>query len=283
MRNHQAAPDRNGEPRAAIRATIIALATLCALAVAGADWHLAWSDEFNGNSVNTNHWKFEEGNHGGWGNRELEYYTGRAENAYVSNGALHIVARRESTNGFDHTSVRMKTQGLFSQQYGRFEFRAKLPYGKGYWPALWLMPERSRYGGWPGCGEINIMENKGATPGVEQGTIHYANSTGGHLQATKVFRFAENDGVTNFHVYQLDWTSNSISWLVDDQVYETQTNWSTARAPYPAPFDQPFYIIMNLAIGGNYGGNPNTNTVFPGEMVVDYVRVYDKGTTNSAR
>jgi beta-glucanase (GH16 family) len=236
---------------------------------------LVWSDEFNGTSIDTNHWKFETGNHNGWGNQELEYYTKRPENAFVSNGVLHIVARRENFHGFAYTSARLTSRGLFSKKYGRFEFRAKMPAGQGFWPALWLMPENSPYGGWPSCGEIDVVENQGNYPAVVQGTIHYADTNGEHLQSTALFTFIPNDGATNFHTYDLEWKTNSISWLVDGQVYETQTNWSTRGAPYPAPFDQPFHIIMNLAVGGAYGGNPDTNTVFPGEMEVDYVRVYE--------
>jgi beta-glucanase (GH16 family) len=248
----------------------------CGTLTAYAGWKLVWSDAFNGASIDTNHWKFETGNHQGWGNHELEYYTGRPENAYVSNGLLHIVARRESTNGYSYTSARMKTDGFFSQKYGRFEFRARFPAGRGYWPALWLMPEDSPYGGWPACGEIDIVENKGNYPAVVQGTIHYAGPRGEYLHSSELYTFPQNDGAINFHTYDLDWTTNSIQWLVDGKLYETQTNWSTVKAPYPAPFNQPFYIIMNLAVGGVYGGNPDTNTVFPGEMQVDYVRVYEQ-------
>ncbi|HVU07716.1 MAG TPA: glycoside hydrolase family 16 protein, partial [Verrucomicrobiae bacterium] len=137
-----------------------------------------------------------------------------------------------------------------------------------------------RYGGWPACGEIDVMENRGNYPAVVQGTIHYADANGKHLQSTELFTFPVNNGATNFHTYTLDWTTNAISWSVDGQLYEKQTNWSTVKADYPAPFNQPFYIIMNLAVGGIYGGDPNTNTVFPGEMQVDYIRVYDNMTTN---
>jgi beta-glucanase (GH16 family) len=241
-----------------------------------AGWKLVWSDEFNGTSIDTNHWVFETGNNGGWGNNELEFYTGRPDNAYVSNGLLHIAACQEKTNGFSYTSARMKSEGLFAKKYGRFEFRARFPHGKGYWPALWLMPYASVYGSWPSCGEIDVAENKGDYPAVIQGTIHYAAPGGGHVQSTDYYTFPTGKKAGDFHIYSLDWTTNSISWSVDNQLYETQTNWSTSDAPYPAPFNQPFYIIMNLAIGGNYDGNPDTNTVFPGEIQVDYVRVYDK-------
>jgi beta-glucanase (GH16 family) len=259
-----------------LRALIAGAAILAGTFTTYGDWKLVWSDEFNGTSVDTNHWKFETGNHNGWGNHELEYYTDRPDNACVSNGVLHIVARREFTNGFSYTSARIKGQGLFSKKYGRFEFRAKVPRGKGYWPALWLMPEHSPYGGWPACGEIDVMENRGNYPAVVQGTIHYAETNGGHLQSTEYFTFPQNEGADKFDNYLLEWTTNSISWSVDGRLYETQTNWSTANAPYPAPFDQPFYIILNLAVGGAYPGSPDTNTVFPGEMQVDYIRVYDR-------
>jgi beta-glucanase (GH16 family) len=244
---------------------------------ARAEWRLTWSDEFNGTVIDTNHWKFETGNHRGWGNRELEYYTGRPENAYVRDGMLHIVARKEATNGSAYTSARMKSQGLFSQKYGRFEFRARMPEGQGYWPALWLMPENSPYGRWPGCGEIDIMENKGKSPGIVAGTIHFSNATNRtHMARDGYYRFPEGNGATNLHVYALEWRTNSIQWFVDGQHFETQTKWSTAAAPYPAPFNQPFYIIMNLAVGGKYGGDPDDTTVFPGEMEVDYVRAYQE-------
>jgi beta-glucanase (GH16 family) len=260
---------------------VMTLVLGCETFTAQADGKLVWSDEFNGTSIDTNHWKFETGNHNGWGNRELEYYTDR--NAYVSNGILHVVARRESTNGLAYTSARMKSQGLFSKKYGRFEFRAKVPSGQGYWPALWLMPENSSYGPWPACGEIDVMENRGSYPAVVQGTIHYANADGFHVQSTGIFTFPQNERATDFHTYLLEWNTNSISWSVDGKLYETQTNWSTVKAAYPAPFNQPFYLIINLAVGGIYGGNPDASTVFPGEFQVDYIRVYDNAATNSVR
>ena len=251
------------------------------------DWQLVWSDEFGGNTVNTTNWTFEIGNgcpsNCGWGNNELEYYTSRPQNVYVANGLLHIVAQKESYSGYNYTSAKLKTFGLFSQKYGRFEFYAKLPQGQGYWPALWMMPADSVYGGWAASGEIDVMENKGSNPTNVLGTLHFGAMYPNQTQSFgPSFRFNGGDSVTNFHLYALEWTTNAISWYVDDQLYETQTNWwsssnptnSNIRNPYPAPFDQPFYIIMNLAVGGNFGGNPDTNTVFPGEMQVDYVRAY---------
>jgi beta-glucanase (GH16 family) len=239
-------------------------------------WTLVWSDEFNSASVDTNHWKFEIGNRNGWGNHEQEYYTSQPANVHVRDGLLHIVARKESTQGFAYTSARVRSEGLFSKKYGRFEFRARAPQGQGFWPALWLMPEHSPYGRWPNCGEVDVMENKGNNPGVVQGTIHYSGADGRYLHSTGSYTFPRDNGATNFHTYALQWTTNSIQWFVDGNLYETQTNWSTAAAPYPAPFDQPFYIIMNLAVGGDYGGNPDSTTQFPGELQVDYVRVYER-------
>ncbi|HWD20570.1 MAG TPA: glycoside hydrolase family 16 protein [Verrucomicrobiae bacterium] len=254
------------------------------LTSAQAGWALSWQDDFNGNVIDTNHWKFELGNgpHG-WGNNELEFYTSRPQNAWVSNGLLHIAARRESYHGFAFTSAKLKTRGLFSQTYGRFEFRARLPVGQGYWPALWLMPENPAYGPWAASGEIDVMENKGSDPGTVLGTIHFGGTTPRNVHSDgPAYKFPTGEGVANFHLYAVEWTNNAIRWYVDDHLYQTQTSWwsatgrrdSAERNPYPAPFNQPFYIIMNLAVGGNFGGNPTAATSFPGEMDVDYVRAY---------
>jgi beta-glucanase (GH16 family) len=242
-------------------------------------WNIVWSDEFNGTTIASTNWTFETGA-GGWGNNELENYTSRATNAYVTNGLLHIVGRREAYMGSSYTSARMKSQSKFSKQYGRIEFRAKLPFGPGFWPALWMLGNNFPTVGWPACGEIDVLENKGSVPGQVQGTIHYSDGSNNHLQSTGLYDFPSNDGATNFHTYRLDWNTNSIQWLVDGHLYETQTSWSSSTGPYPAPFNQPYYLIMNLAIGGQYLGNPSTNTintgVFPGDLQVDYVRTYDQ-------
>ncbi|MDB6111839.1 MAG: hypothetical protein JWR69_3589 [Pedosphaera sp.] len=241
---------------------------------------LAWSDEFDGTVIDPNHWTFDIGNGppglSGWGNNELEYYTSRPQNAYVTNGILHIVARQESFGGQNYTSAKMKTSGLFSKPYGRFEFRARLPQGQGYWPALWMMPQDSVYGSWASSGEIDVLENRGSDPTTVLGTIHFGSPWPNNAQSHgPSYTFPSGDSVTNFHTYAVEWATNSIKWFVDDQPFETQTSWWSSGGIYPAPFDQRFYILMNLAIGGNFGGNPDTNTVFPGEMQVDYVRVYN--------
>ncbi len=245
-----------------------------------AAWNIVWSDEFNGSTINPSIWTFETGNNNGWGNSELEYYTSRPQNAYVSNGLLHIVAQKESYGGFNYTSARMKTQGHFARTYGRFEWRAKLPPGLGYWPALWLLGSNISTVGWPACGEIDVMENKGSVLNQVQGTIHYSDASNHHLQSTAVYTLPAGDSVTNSHNYMFEWNTNVVRWYVDNRLYETQTSWSSSTGPYPAPFNQPFFIIMNLALGGAYLGNPttnsiNSNTPFPGDMQVDYVRVWD--------
>src|SRR5579884_175398 len=242
-----------------------------------AEWQLTWSDEFNGDSINTNQWVFDIGNgkpgNPGWGNDELEFY--RLENARVSDGLLHITARAEDYGGQHYTSARMKTRGLFSQARGRFEFRARLPQGKGYWPAIWLLPQDTKYGRWAASGEIDVMENRGDDPSRVLGTIHFGGEFPKQTHSKgPSFTFPAGDSVTNFHIYAIEWATNSIKWYVDSTLYETQTNWWSSGGKYPVPFDQPFYIVMNLAVGGRFGGNPDTNTVFPGEMQVDYVRVY---------
>jgi beta-glucanase (GH16 family) len=261
------------------------LINIACLFVARGEWQLVWQDEFNSNALDSTHWTFDIGNGaGGWGNNELEYYTSRPQNVSISNGLLHIVALKESFSGFNYTSAKLKSSGLVYKKYGRFEFRARFPTGQGYWPALWMMPEDSVYGGWAVSGEIDIFENRGSNSLNVLGTIHfggmYPNNT--HSSGPS-FNFSNGDSVTNFHVYALEWTTNAIRWYVDDTLYETQTFWwsssnptnTSIRNPFPAPFDQPFYMIMNLAVGGNFGGNPDASTQFPGEMQVDYVRVYD--------
>ena len=235
---------------------------------------LVWSDEFNGASVDLTKWTFDLGNgapgNPGWGNNEFEYYTSSTNNAYVTNGFLHIRAVQQTTitniSGTiytnRYTSARMKTQGLFTKKFGRIEWRAKLPAGTGMWPALWSL---GTVGGWPSCGEIDVVENNGANTNFVQGSLHWGGDT------TGITNFTGGDSVTNFHVYGLDWTSNSISWSVDGYTYQTQTPVSNFTT-------WPFYFLMNLAVGGNYVGNPSTNSInpnLPAEMLIDYMRVYD--------
>jgi beta-glucanase (GH16 family) len=268
-----------------LTAALMVGALACGTRSSSAAWQLVWSDEFDGTSVASTNWSFETGNgSGGWGNQEREYYTSRTNNAYVANGVLHIVAQQESYGGFPFTSARMKTQNLFWKKYGRIEFRAKLPQGLGYWPALWMLGTNitSAGVGWPRCGEIDVMENKGSSPTQVGGTIHYADVNGNDVYQSKNYTLPPGDSVTNFHSYAIQWASNSIIWQVDGQNVQTWTSWGAASGTYayPAPFNQPFYLIMNVAVGGQFLGSPSdstitNNTAFPGEMQIDYVRVFD--------
>jgi len=235
--------------------------------------NIVWSDEFDGPAIKTNLWTYDLGA-GGWGNNELEYYTNRTNNAFVSNGLLHIVARQEAAGDSSYTSARLKSQGLYACQYGRLEWRVQLPPGVGCWPAVWLLGTNITTLNWPGCGEIDVMENNGSNPFMAQGSIHSG------TDATAIYYFTDGLSATNFHTYTLDWSTNYLLFYVDGHLYQTQTGWGTSTTnAFPFPFNQPFFLIMNLAIGGNYLGNPtpnaiNAGTVFPAEMQVDYVRLY---------
>ncbi|HTR41652.1 MAG TPA: glycoside hydrolase family 16 protein [Pseudomonadales bacterium] len=248
-------------------------------------WNIVWSDEFNGKTINTNIWAFETGNNGGWGNNELEYYTSNSLNAYVTNGLLHIVALQQSTNGYSYTSARMKTQNNFSTTYGRIVWRAALPAGTGMWPALWMLGSNFSSVGWPACGEIDVMEENGTYTNQVQSTIHSGNVNNQDAYETALYTLPSGNNATNFHTYMVQWQYGSISFSVDGNVFETQTTWGSPNlpspnSPYPTPFNAPFFLLMNLAVGGNYVGNPsitdiNSGTVFPAQILVDYVRVYE--------
>ena len=242
------------------------------------DWNIVWSDEFNGTNINPNTWTYDLGNGGsnpGWGNSELEFYTSRTTNAFTSGGLLHIVARKESTNGFSYTSARMKTQGLAAWKYGRFEWRARCPAGTGFWPALWFLGTNITSVNWPGCGEIDVMETSGASLTNVQGSLHSGGTNG---DPTAIYTFPDGGSVASFHTYVLDWSTNAFLFYVDGHLYQSQSSWTSSVGTYPTPFDKPAFIIMNLAVGGNYVGNPSVATInanggFPGDLQVDYVRV----------
>jgi beta-glucanase (GH16 family) len=234
-------------------------------AIAG--WTLVWNDEFNGSTVNTTRWNFETGG-GGWGNNELEYYTGRTDNAYQDQGCLVIKAQQEIYQNRGYTSARMTTAHKGDWLYGRVDVRAKMPAGKGLWPAIWMMPTDSYYGSWPASGEMDIMELLGDNPSKVYGTIHWAVSgqhvsTGGSYTLPGSTSFA-----TGFHLFSYEWSADSVKWFVDGRQYFSVHNGS--------PFDKRFFLILNVAVGGNWPGNPDASTVFPQTMVVDYVRVYKK-------
>jgi beta-glucanase (GH16 family) len=294
---------------------LVGLVALCFVPVArqeaagppAAEWKLVWSDEFDGKELDRTKWGFDTGNGfwandgkvwiSGWGNDELQYYTTRPENAMVKDGMLHIRARKEAYERCAYTSARLKTRKregapLFTKTYGRFEFRAKLPTGQGLWPALWMLPVEEKYGGWAASGEIDVMEAKGQEAGKVLGTLHFGSRWPANTLVSKEYVLPDKGSIAQFHVYAVEWEPGEIRWYVDDHLYSVQTFWWSSNKvdggkgakplneselnPWPAPFDQPFYLVMNLAVGGKFLGNPDRTTAFPAEMVIDYVRVYDK-------
>ena len=245
-------------------------------------WNLVWSDEFNGSNGSApdpSKWVLETGG-GGWGNQELEYYTTRPQNAIQRDGNLVIAALKEKFTGpdgvtRDYTSARLKTQGKFGQTYGRFEARIKIPRGQGIWPAFWMLGEDIDKVGWPTCGEIDIMENIGKEPSIVHGTIHGPGYSGDRgigdaFSLPDDPRFADD-----FHVYAVEWEPEAIRFYVDDHLYAT-------RIPADLPkgtkwvYDHPFFLLLNVAVGGSWPGNPDATSTYPQTMRVDYVRVYSK-------
>jgi beta-glucanase (GH16 family) len=237
-----------------------------------AGYHLAWSDEFNTSTFNTSNWNVENGG-GGWGNNELEYYTGRMQNLFLSNGNLIIEARQETYGANSYTSARINTAGKQQFQYGRIDMRAKLPVAKGMWPALWMLGANFGSAGWPACGETDIMELVGSAPKQVTGSIHWKQANGSEGTYNNNY-VASQDFSQQFHVFTLLWDTNSVQILVDDQPYMTSTNANVTSGAYP--FNAPFFLIFNVAVGGDWPGPPDGTTVFPQRMFVDYVRVFQK-------
>jgi hypothetical protein len=233
-----------------------------------AGYTLVWSDEFNGTEVNTSTWTFEQGNNG-WGNNELQNYTNSTENAFVSQGNLVIEARRV---GSGYSSARMITKNKKVFKFGRIDIRAKLPKGKGIWPALWMLGNNIDAVSWPACGEIDILELLGQEPNKIYGTVHWGANF--NSRSNKGNSYILNGGSFDqqFHVYSAIWEQDSIKILVDDQQFFQFSKSDVGTAPYP--FNADFFFIFNIAVGGNWPGSPDGTTVFPQRMVVDYVRVF---------
>ena len=238
-----------------------------------AGYQLAWSDEFDSTGVNTNTWNFELGNNSGWGNNELENYTGRIQNAFVSKGSLIIEARRENSTNSQYTSARMTTQGKKSFEFGRIDIRAKLPVGKGIWPALWMLGDNISSAGWPACGEMDIMEVVGHEPNKLYGTFHFGSSPATHDSYGNSYVLPSGTFDQQFHVFSLLWEQDAIKILVDDQVFVSA---STSNINPIYPFNNSFFFVFNVAVGGNWPGSPDSSTIFPQRMFVDYVRVFKK-------
>jgi beta-glucanase (GH16 family) len=237
-------------------------------------YHLAWSDEFNGNVVDAQNWTYNIGNNNGWGNQELEYYTSSTNNAFVSAGNLIIEARQENMDGFNYSSARMLTEGIQQFTYGRIDIRAKLPVAHGMWPALWMLGTDIGSLNWPGCGETDIMELVGSNPNRVTGSMHWQNSDGSEGTYNNNYYLSSGDFSQQFHVFSLLWKQDTVQFFVDDSMYVNGNIGKVASGSYP--FNLPFFFIFNVAVGGNWPGSPDNTTVFPQRMFVDYVRVFQQ-------
>jgi beta-glucanase (GH16 family) len=238
-----------------------------------AGYEKLWNDEFNGTSLDAATWTRETGG-GGWGNNELQYYTDRTDNAFVSNGNLTIEAKKENFDTRQYTSARLITKGKKDFTFGRVDIRAKLPKGKGIWPALWMLGKNIDQVKWPNCGELDIMEVIGSIPNRVHGTVHYGpQGASSSTQKTGTYTLPSGDFSDKFNVYSLIWTLDNMEILVNDISF-FKTNRTTIGSIYP--FNEPFFMIFNVAVGGNWPGSPDATTVFPQQMTVDYIRVFKK-------
>lgn len=237
-------------------------------------WTMVWADEFSqpdGSSPDPARWNFDTGG-GGWGNNELQHYTARPENARIEGGRLVIEARRENFGGNAYTSARLVTRDRMTWTHGRIEARIKVPRGQGIWPAFWMLGANIGSVGWPNCGEIDIMENIGREPRTVHGTIHGPGYSGaGGFGGAHVL---DADLADDFHLFAVEWEAGVIRWFVDGIHYFTATPADLGGSPWV--FEQPQYLILNVAVGGNWPGNPDPGSEFPRQMLVDHVRVYSK-------
>jgi len=236
------------------------------------NWELVWSDEFSGpagQSPDSTKWDYDIGTN--WGNNQLEYDTDRPENVSLDGqGRLAIVARKESYEGQPYTSARIVTRGKFEPTYGRIEARILLPIGQGIWPAFWMLGTNIGTVGWPDCGEVDIMEYRGQEPTVTHGSLHGPGYAGGN-PITRPYVLPDGQFNQGFHDFAVEWGENYMEWLVDGNLFLVVR---PKDVPGEWVFNQPFYLILNLAVGGNWVGPPNDQTVFPQTMLIDYVRVY---------
>src|SRR5579872_3186295 len=245
-------------------------------------WRLVWSDEFNApdnSPADSSKWASETGGNG-WGNEELEYYTPRPENAIQQGGNLVIKALKEAYTGSDgvtrdYTSARLKTEGKFSHKYGRFEARIKIPRGQGIWPAFWMLGDDIDKRGWPKCGEIDIMENIGKEPALVHGTIHGPGYSGGQGLTAPYALPTDGPFADDFHVYAVEWEKKAIRFYVDDHLYATRTPADLPKGTKWV-YQHKFFILLNVAVGAGWPGGPDSSSVFPQTMLVDYVRVYKR-------
>lgn len=231
---------------------------------------LVWRDEFNGSVLDGAAWTFETGA-GGWGNNELQYY--RPENTFFTDGKLIIEARKENFGGAAYTSSRLVTKGKKEFKFGRIDIRAALPEGQGIWPALWMLGGNISTVNWPACGEIDIMELVGNQPNRVHGTAHYGSNTANHqYNGNNIALSGTAKFIDEFHVFSIIWEQDKITWLMDDVPFHEITPADVSPAAFP--FNQPFFFIFNVAVGGQWPGDPDGSTNFPQRMIVDYVRVF---------
>ncbi|GAA4472751.1 hypothetical protein GCM10023156_69780 [Novipirellula rosea] len=246
-------------------------------ASAGTAMKLVWQDEFDGDSLDYAKWGVEVNAFGG-GNSELQIYTDRSENVRVEDGNLVIEARKDnagiSGTEREYSSGRVRTKHRGDWKYGRIDVRAKLPEGAGIWSAIWMLPTDDAYGGWAASGEIDIMEMKGQEPDQVLGTLHYGDVWPRNAYSGDKYKLQNGTFADDFHTFSVVWKPGQIDWLIDGKKYQTQTKWSSTGGEFPAPFDQEFHLLLNVAVGGNFLGSPNDSTPFPAQMLVDYVRVY---------
>jgi beta-glucanase (GH16 family) len=249
---------------------LLIILILCTMQLKAQCPRLVWSDEFDGTALNLNKWSYQLGGNG-WGNSELQNYTDR--NAEVSNGTLKIIAKAESFQTNNYTSSRIRTLGKADVKYGRMEARMKLPIGKGIWPAFWMMPTDNVYGGWPQSGEIDIMEFLGQQPATIYGTLHFGRPWPNNSSTSQFFSTEGSKLNEDFHVYAIEWDATSIKWFIDGYLFSTKTAANLNGQPWI--FSERFHFLLNVAVGGNWPGNPDAATVFPQTFEIDYVRVYD--------
>jgi len=231
-------------------------------------YQLVWSDDFNSSSLDSTKWSYDLGS-GGWGNSELETYTNSSSNLSMDGNSHLLITALQPSAGV-YTSARIKTKAKFAQAYGRFEARIKTPSGPGIWPAFWLLGSNTDTVGWPQCGEIDIMEQQGQAPNINHGSVHGPGYSGANA-ITKAYELSTGRFDTDYHIYAVEWGTDFIDFYVDNFLYERVTPSSVTGTWV---YNHPFYIILNVAVGGNYVGWPTSNTPFPQTMYVDYVKVY---------
>ena len=242
-------------------------------------WNLVWSDEFDGKKLDYSKWEIEVNAFGG-GNQEEQIYTDRSKNVRVDKGLLIIEAHKDNagiagtTRTYSSGRIRSKNRGDWL--YGRFEFRAKLPAGQGLWPAIWMLPTGEDYGTWAANGEIDILEFKGQEPTTAWGTLHFGGQWPNNKFKGTQYHLSSGSFTEEFHEFALEWEEGVMRWYVDGVLYQTQKEWHSENGVFPAPFDKPFHLVLNLAVGGGFVGAPNPATPFPSRFEVDWVRVYQK-------